>query len=92
MTELQKLKPIFQNFSLTINDVLEDHKTRRICMLLNARADTAAGEYINEYMRTLDFDESGREVIQAREFVDTSVNKEFWPKLVAAMEKHKITT
>jgi hypothetical protein len=84
--ELQKLRPIFQNFSLTINDVVEDREARRICMWLSARADTAAGEYVNEYTWTMDFDESGRKLTQVREFVDTVVNKEFWPKLVAAMK------
>jgi hypothetical protein len=34
--ELQKLRPIFQNFSLTINDVVEDREARRICMWLSA--------------------------------------------------------
>lgn len=55
-------------------------------MWLSARADTAVGEYVNEYMWTMDFDESGRKLTQIREFVDTVVNKEFWPKLVAAMK------
>jgi len=88
--ELQKLKPIFDNFSLTVNDVVEDRESQRICMWLSARADTAAGEYINEYMWTMDFDESGRKLIQVREFVDAVVNKEFWPKLVVAMKAHRM--
>jgi len=89
LAELQKLKPIFDNFSLTVNDVVEDRESRRICMSLSARADTAAGEYINEYMWTMDFDESGRKLMQVREFVDAVVNKEFWPKLVVAMKAHR---
>jgi hypothetical protein len=89
LAELQKLKPIFQNFCLTINDVVEDREAGRICMWLSARADTAAGEYVNEYMWTMEFDESGRKLTRIREFVDTTVNKEFWPKLVAAMNSPK---
>ena len=89
LTELQRLKPIFNNFSLTINDVLEDHQFHRICMRLSARADTAVGEYVNEYMWTMTFDESGQKLVHVREFVDTVVNKDFWPKLKAAMQENQ---
>lgn len=88
LTELRKLQPIFSNFSLTVNDVLEDQRSRRVCMWLSARADTAAGEYVNEYVWTMTFDQSGTKLVHIREFVDTVVNKEFWPKLAAAMQKH----
>jgi hypothetical protein len=87
LTELQRLKPIFNNFSLTINDVLEDHEFHRVCLWLSARADTAAGEYVNEYMWTMTFDKSGQKLVHVQEFVDTVVNKEFWPKLLAAMRE-----
>lgn len=87
--QLEKLKPIFHNFSLTINDTLEDKETRRLCMWLSARADTAAGEYVNEYMWTLTFDESGTRIMRMNEFVDTVQNRDFWPKLAAAMRAHQ---
>lgn len=88
-SHLEKLKPTFRNFSLTINDTLEDKEARRICMWLSARADTVAGEYINEYMWTLNFDGSGAKITRVNEFVDTLVNKEFWPKLREAMRAHQ---
>ena len=56
-------------------------------MWLSARADTAAGEYVNEYMWTLDFDEGGKKILMQKEFVDTVVNKEFYPKLQAALKR-----
>ena len=68
---LIKLRAIFHNFSLVINDLLEDKDNRRICMSLSARADTAAGEYINEYMWLLDFDESGTKITRSKEYSDT---------------------
>ena len=49
-TSLERLKPIFSNFNLTVHDLIEDQNAGRICMQLKARADTLAGEYINEYM------------------------------------------
>lgn len=88
-SHLEKLKPIFSNFSLTVNDILEDKEASRICMYLRARADTLAGEYINEYMWTLDFDQSGTKITKVNEFVDTNMNRDFWPKLSQAMKDHK---
>lgn len=82
---LYKLKPIFQNFSLVVRDVTEDASARKIVMYLSARADTVAGEYVNEYMWTMRFDVEGRQIVEWTEFVDALVNREFWPKLAAAM-------
>ena len=86
-TQLQKLTAVFQNFTLTVHDVVEDREAHRIVMWLKARADTLAGEYVNEYMWTLDFDETGEKIIRMHEFVDTVVNREFWPKLSAALKE-----
>lgn len=83
---LERLIKIFSNFSLTINDVVEDKEARKICMYLKARADTLAGEYVNEYMWTLGFNASGTKIIHATEFVDTVMNRDFWPLLLAAMK------
>lgn len=86
-TQLQKLTAVFQNFNLTVHDLVEDREAHRIVMWLKACADTLAGEYINEYMWTLDFDETGEKIIRMHEFVDTVVNREFWPKLSAALKE-----
>ncbi|MCJ1449881.1 hypothetical protein MMC28_000209 [Mycoblastus sanguinarius] len=86
---LHNLRAIFQNFSLTVNDLLEDKEARRICLYLSARADTMAGEYINEYMWLLDFDESGKKILQSKEYSDTAVARDFYPKLQAAMDKQQ---
>jgi ketosteroid isomerase-like protein len=83
--QLEQLKPIFSNFGLTCYDVIEDEKANRICMYLRARADTLAGEYVNEYMWTLNFDDSETKITRVDEFVDTVMNRDFWPKLKAAM-------
>ncbi len=83
-SSLQKLRAIFHNFSLTINDLLEDKEKRRLCMCLSARADTVAGEYINEYMWLYDFDDKGK-IVVAKEFSDSVMEREFFPNLKAAM-------
>ena len=86
---LERLIKIFSNFSLTINDVVEDREARKICMYLRARADTLAGEYINEYMWTLSFDTPGTRITNVNEFVDTVMNRDFWPLLLAAMKSQQ---
>ena len=88
---LQALKPIFHNFTVLIHDILEDREAGRICMYLTARADTLAGQYVNEYQWTLDFDEAGTKIIKWTEFVDALVNRDFWPKLKEAMGRYQKT-
>lgn len=88
-THLERLIPIFENFNLTVQDVVEDREAHRIVMWLKARADTVVGEYHNEYMWTLDFDETGEKIMRMHEFVDSVVDREFWPKLSAAMKAHQ---
>jgi ketosteroid isomerase-like protein len=70
-----------------VHDIVEDRDARRLVMWLKARADTLAGEYVNEYMWTLDFDETGEKIVCMREFVDTIVNREFWPKVAGVLKE-----
>lgn len=87
--QLEQLKPIFANFSLTAHDMFEDDAENRICMYLRARADTLAGEYINEYVWMMDFDDSGNRITRVKEFVDTVMKRDFFPRLAAAMKEHQ---
>ncbi|KAL8945616.1 MAG: hypothetical protein Q9222_007865 [Ikaeria aurantiellina] len=87
---LTSLHAIFQNFSLTLDELVEDLTNRRVCMWLSARADTAAGEYVNEYVWLLDFDESGKKIIQTKEYSDSLMMRDFFPKLKEAMGKQKV--
>jgi ketosteroid isomerase-like protein len=84
---LHSLKTVFQNFNLDVHEVIEDVEARKVVMWLSARADTAAGEYVNEYMWVLEFDESGEKVVEVKEFVDTVMQREFWPKLQESMRR-----
>lgn len=86
---LEQLLPIFKNFELTVHDVLEDREARRVSMYVKARADTLAGEYLNEYQWTMTFDESGQKIVHWSEFVDASIYYGFFPKLRAAMRDHQ---
>jgi hypothetical protein len=82
---LHSLTAVFQNFHLDVHEVIEDVEARKVVMWLSARADTAAGEYVNEYMWVLEFDEGGEKLVEVKEFVDTVVHRDFWPKLQESM-------
>ena len=86
---LHQLAGVFHNFSCTINDLLEDKQANRICLYLRARGDTMAGEYVNEYMWLLDFDESGEKITCSKEYSDTILARDFFPKLKAAMTERR---
>ncbi|KAL6716460.1 Protein csh3 [Lecanora helva] len=90
-SSLKALKAIFKNFSLTINELVEDKEARRICLWLSAKADTMAGLYVNEYMWLLDFDSKGK-ISSSKEFSDSIMERDFFPKLKAAMVKQQAQT
>jgi|SRR5579871_727209 len=87
--QLTSLKPIFRNFSLTVTELVEDVDQRKICMWLLARADTAVGEYRNEYVWLMEFDESGEKIAGMKEFVDAGMARDFWPRLKGEMARRK---
>lgn len=82
---LRSLTTVFHNFHLDVQELIEDVAARKIVMLLTARGDTAAGEYLNEYWWMLEFDEKGETIVEAKEFVDTLKQRDFWPKLQECM-------
>ena len=84
---LDSMVKVFQNYELTCHELVEDVAARKIVMWLTARADTAAGEYASEYMWTLDFDESGEKIVWQKEFVDSGMSRDFWPKLRESVKK-----
>ena len=58
-------------------------------MWLSAKADTAAGEYVNEYVWLLDFDESGERIVRTKEYSDNVMARDFFPKLKEAMGRER---
>lgn len=78
---LDYVLPAFANFTLVVLDVVEDRDSHRITTWLKARGDTIAGEYRNEYIWLMTFDEAGEKLVECKEFVDTVVNRDFFPEL-----------
>lgn len=83
-SSLQSIIPAFRNFSLTVYEIIEDVQQQKMVMHLKARADTAAGEYLNEYMWILKFNDEGM-IEDQKEYVDVGVNRDFFPKLQKAL-------
>lgn len=86
---LKQIRTVFTDFSLTVNDILEDRDGRRICLWATARGNSAAGHYVNEYVWLLDFDETGTKILGSKEYSDTIMARDFFPKLQAAMTAHQ---
>ena len=83
---LYSVAKVYQNFELTCHELVEDVSARKIVMWLKARADTLVGEYVNEYIWTLEFDEAGDKIVWQKEYVDVGMLRDFWPKLKEAMK------
>jgi ketosteroid isomerase-like protein len=84
---LHSMLKILQNFELTCYEFVEDVAARKIVMWLRARADTIVGEYVSEYMWTLEFDEAGKKIVWQKEYVDSAVMRDFWPKVRESVKK-----
>jgi len=47
------------------------------------------GEYVNEYVWNMEFDEAGEKIVGWREFVDVGMARDFFPKLMAEVRKKR---
>jgi hypothetical protein len=88
--QLNSMATIFTSFAVTVNDVVEDVAGKKIVMFVSARGDTPVGEYRNEYVWKMEFDESGEKVEKWTEFVDVGMARDFYPKLVGEMKRRAV--
>lgn len=89
LDKMNSFKAVFQNLRLEVTDVVEDVPNRKICMWLLTKADTLAGEYNNEYVWNIEFNESGEKIVGWKEFVDVGTARDFLPKLRKELQKEK---
>jgi len=85
--QLTTMATIFTSFKVTVNDVIEDSEAKKIVMFVSARGDTPIGEYRNEYVWKMEFDQEGEKVDRWTEFVDVGMVRDFYPKLVGEMKR-----
>lgn len=60
---------------------------KKIVLFVSARGDTPVGEYNNEYVWKLAFDETGEKVSEWTEYVDVGMTRDFYPLLKGEMVK-----
>ena len=89
LAHLNQVNAVFSSFAITVNDVIEDEPNRKIVMFVSARGDTPVGEYRNEYVWKMGFEEEGEKMLISEwtEYVDASMARDFYPKLAAEMKR-----
>lgn len=75
------IMPLFQSFTPTINQLVEDAAANTIAIWASSVAQTVIGEYRNEYTLLLSFNAEGDKVTKIIEFVDSAYSKEFFARL-----------
>ena len=73
--------PAFQDFHVTVLDIMEDASANKVTIWASSTAKTAIGDYANEYLLMLYFDETGEKLVRFLEFVDSAQSIEFFTKL-----------
>lgn len=94
LNNLKTMDSIFESFHLTVTDVIEGisvdstgKERKKIIMYVEAKGDTPVGEYINEYVWKMAFEENGERVSEWEEYVDAGMTRDFLPKLTAEIKK-----
>ncbi|KAI0433354.1 hypothetical protein F5Y09DRAFT_299206 [Xylaria sp. FL1042] len=75
------IMPHFQNFTVTINDTMEDAQENKVVFWARSEASTEIGPYSNEYVLIMYMNEAGDKITKFLEFVDSSYSAAFFPKL-----------
>ncbi|KAF2022352.1 hypothetical protein BU24DRAFT_43552 [Aaosphaeria arxii CBS 175.79] len=93
LAQLNLMKTVFRSFQVTVNDVIEgisDTDGRvKIIMYVSARGETPAGEYRNEYVWKMGFDEDGEKISEWSEYVDANMARNFYPKLMEVVKRQR---
>lgn len=94
LANLNSMKALFTSFHITVTDCIEGTSTdaegikkRKIVMFVEAKGETPVGEYRNEYVWKMGFEEGGERVDEWVEYVDVGMTRDFYPKLKGEMEK-----
>lgn len=91
--QLNGMKSVFANFHVTVTDIIEGFSTspdgaqqrKKIVLYVEATGQTPVGEYKNEYVWKLAFDEEGGKVDEWSEYVDVGKTRDFYPLLRGEM-------
>lgn len=78
---------LFTSFAITVTDTVEDLANRKIVMFVSAKGETPVGQYNNEYVWKMGFDESGEKISEWVEYVDAGMARDFYPKLMGELKR-----
>ncbi|RWA03130.1 hypothetical protein EKO27_g11975 [Xylaria grammica] len=73
--------PHFKNFTVTVDDIIEDPGENKVAIWARSSASTEVGPYSGEYVLILYMNEGGDKITKLLEFVDSSHTVTFFPKL-----------
>ncbi|KAJ9143301.1 hypothetical protein NKR23_g6559 [Pleurostoma richardsiae] len=83
---LAPVLPVMRNFTLHAKEgcpPVIDEVSRRLVLHLTSTAETDIGDYANEYVWTLKFNEDGTQIVDIIEFADSAYTKDFFSRLAA---------
>lgn len=81
---LNMLANTFKELHMSVHEIVEDLPQRKVCLWIIATGRTVSGPFTNEYVWSLEFDESGSQIIRWKEFADAISTKAIFPELMAA--------
>ncbi|OJD40639.1 cytochrome p450 [Diplodia corticola] len=81
---LNMLANTFKEMHMSVHEIIEDVPARKVCLWIIATGRTVSGPFTNEYVWSLEFDESGSQIIRWKEFADAISTKNLFPELMAA--------
>ncbi|KAI1124800.1 hypothetical protein F5Y10DRAFT_21240 [Nemania abortiva] len=87
VTFLGPLLSQLKDFTVTIDDVIEDAQANKVVILAHSTASSDIGPYANEYVLILHMNEAGDKVTKFVEFVDSNNSVTFFPKLREHLEE-----
>ncbi|KAI0415359.1 hypothetical protein F5X98DRAFT_217082 [Xylaria grammica] len=74
--------PHFKNFTVTVDDIIEDPGENKVAIWAHSSASTEVGPYNGEYVLILYMNEGADKITKLLEFVDSSHSVTFFPKLL----------
>ncbi|KAK0640433.1 Austinol synthesis protein H [Lasiodiplodia hormozganensis] len=81
---LNMLANTFKEMHMSVHEIIEDIPARKVCLWIIATGRTVSGPFTNEYVWSLEFDETGSQIIRWKEFADAISTKNLFPELMAA--------
>lgn len=88
---LAAMSTIFTSFKVIVDDAIEGTSSltnrKSIIMYISALGESPMGEYRNQYVWKMGFEEGGQRISEWSEFVDVGVARDFYPLLKGELRR-----